>query len=314
MALAALQYGILTADDTRYCGGKFRLPGVSRPWRDFKPEGHGHINLRHAIEQSCDVYFYGVADVLGIDRIHDLLDQFGFGRPTGLDIGGERTGTLPSTDWKRKYFKVPEQRKWYPGDTISVGIGQGYLNATPIQLAHAVSVIATRGHSYQPRLVRAIRNSVSGTVQELPTRAEPEVVLKDPSYWQAVVEGMALVTKGAHGSARNASSTAQYDLAGKTGTAQAIGVSQYENIKAVTKTLDDRTRDHGWFIAFAPVDQPKIAVAVFVENGGQGGSAAAPVARRMLDTYLLTPEALKEQDAKGKSPGIVISTAPGDGE
>jgi penicillin-binding protein 2 len=162
--------------------------------------------------------------------------------------------------------------------------------------------------------VRAVRNSVSGEVHELPIRQEPQVVLKDPSYWQSVVDGMAMVTKGAHGTARAASSTAQYDFAGKTGTAQAVGVSQYENIKAVTKTLDDRTRDHGWFIAFAPVVQPKIAVAVFVENGGQGGSAAAPVARRMLDTYLLTPEALKEQDAKGKSPGITITTKSGDGE
>lgn len=314
MALAALQYGIVSDDDTRFCGGKFRLPNVSRPWRDFKPEGHGHIALRPAIEQSCDVYFYGVADVLGIDRIHDLLEPFGFGKPVGIDIGGERTGTLPSTEWKRKSFRTAEQRKWYPGDTISVGIGQGYLNATPIQLAYATSVMATRGKRFEPRLVRAIRDASTGNVREFPIRPLPPLELKDPSYWQAVIEGMTLVTKGAHGTARGAAATAQYDFAGKTGTAQAIGISQHENIKAVTKTLDDRTRDHAWFIAFAPISEPRIAVAVIVENAGQGGSLAAPVARRMLDSYLLTPEALKEQDAKGRSPGITAAAKPGEGE
>jgi penicillin-binding protein 2 len=314
MALAALQYGIVTPDDTRFCGGKFRLPGVSRPWRDFKPEGHGHIDMRHAIEQSCDVYFYGVADVLGIDRIHALLDQFAFGRAVGIDIGGERTGTLPSTEWKRNSFKTPEARKWYPGETVNIGIGQGYLGVTPIQLAHAVGIIAMRGQNFEPRLVHAVRNSLTGEMHDIPTHPLPAVTLKDASYWQPVVDGMTAVTKGAHGTARGAFSTAQYDAAGKTGTAQAIGISQYENIKAVTKTLDDRTRDHAWFIAFAPVSQPKIAVAVIVENVGQGGSLAAPVARRLMDAFLLTPAALKEQDAKNRSPGITATSTEIGGE
>ena len=313
MALAALQYGVLTAQDTPFCGGTFRLPGVSRPWRDFRPEGHGYMDMRRAIEQSCDVYFYRVADLLGIDRIHDLLDQFGFGKAIGLDIGGEKSGVLPSTEWKAKSFRSTEQQRWYPGDTISVGIGQGYLTVTPFQLAHATSVIAMRGKSFKPRLVRAIRNSATGKVRDIPAVELPTVTLKDASYWRVVIEGMTMVTKGEHGTARGSSATAQYVIAGKTGTAQAVGVSQYENIKAVTKTLEERKRDHGWFVAFAPVEQPRIAVAVIVENGGQGGSAAAPVARRIFDAYLLTPEALAEQDRLGKSPGIAM-TATGSGE
>jgi penicillin-binding protein 2 len=311
MALAALQYGVMTPDNTNYCGGKFRLPGVARPWRDFKPEGHGYIDMRHAIEQSCDVYFYHVADVLGIDRIHDLLEQFGLGQPVGLDISGEKSGILPSTDWKRRAFRNPADQKWYPGETINVGIGQGYLSVTPIQLAQATAVLAARGKSYRPRLVRAVRKSINDEMLQPPPVELPPVKIANPAYWQVVIEGMLAVTKGSRGTARGAFATAQYDVAGKTGTAQAIGISQYENIKAVTKTLGDRTRDHGWFIAFAPVDQPKIAVAVIVENGGQGGSAAGPVARRIFDTYLLTADQLKEQDQKGRSPGITVS---GEGE
>jgi penicillin-binding protein 2 len=313
MALAALQYGVVAAEDTPYCGGAFRLPGVSRPWRDFKPEGHGRIDMRHAIEQSCDVYFYRVADLLGVDRIHDLLAQFGFGKPTGIDISGEKSGILPSTEWKRRAFKNPADQKWFPGDTISVGIGQGYLSVTPMQLAHATAVMASRGKNFQPRLVHAIRNSVSNVTRELPPTQLPSAKVDNPAYWQVVIEGMTAVTKGAHGTARGSFSNAQYDAAGKTGTAQAIGISQFENIKAATKNLGERTRDHAWFIAFAPVENPRIAVAVIVENAGQGGLAAAPVARRVFDTYLLSAEALKEQDRLGRSPGIVV-TAQGEGE
>jgi len=309
MALAALHYGVLGPDDARYCGGSFRLPGASHVWRDFKPQGHGYIEMRHAIEQSCDVYFYGVADLLGIDRIHDFLDPFGFGRIVGLDIGGEKTGDLPSPEWKHKRFKTAE--KWYPGETINVGVGQGYLTVTPLQLAYAVSAIATRGQRFEPRVVRAVRDSATGEIRQLPARPLPPLALKDPSYWQVIVDGMTAVTQGAHGTARGASITAQYVFAGKTGTAQVFSVSQHENIKAVTKTLEEHLRDHAWFIAFAPVEQPKIAVAVIVENGGQGGSAAAPVARRIFDAYLLSPEALKEQDSKGKSPGISLTDSEG---
>lgn len=313
MALAALNYGVVTADDARFCGGGFRLRGAGRVWRDFKPEGHGYISLRHAIEQSCDVYFYGVADLLGIDRISELLDHFGFGKATEIDIGGERTGILPSRDWKRRAFKDPEQHNWYPGDTVNIGIGQGYLTVTPMQLAHATAVIAARGKRYQPRLVQAIRSPQNGAIRKIDPVALPPVNLK-PAHWDAVIEGMHWVTKGAHGTARGSAATAQYEFAGKTGTAQAVSISQSVNIKAATKTLSERQRDHAWFMAFAPVSEPKLAVAVIVENGGQGGSAAAPVARRIFDAYLLSPEALKEQDAKGRSPGLTAAAPVGAGE
>jgi len=309
MALAALQYGIVTADEPRYCRGNFRLPNVSRPWRDFKPQGHGYIDLRHAIEESCDVYFYGTADLMGIDRIHDCLSPFGFGRQLGIDIGGERVGTLPSTEWKRTSFRQPDQKRWYPGDTIHVGIGQGYMSATPLQLAYATGIIATRGKRFQPRLVRAVRDSTTGVSREIPVRPLESVTVKDPSYWTAVIEGMTQVTKGARGTARASATTAQYTFAGKTGTAQVVSVSSTVNIKEVTKNVSELRREHAWFIAFAPAENPTIAVAVILENGGTGGSVAAPVARRMFDAYLLTPEAVREQDLKGRSPGIVISAS-----
>jgi penicillin-binding protein 2 len=311
MALAALHFGVVTDESSRFCGGLFRLKGVSRPWRDFKPEGHGHISLRRAIEQSCDVYFYGVADALGIDRIHDFLEPFGLGRALGLDIGGEKSGILPSTAWKSKAFRRTEDQRWYPGETVNVGIGQGYMTITPFQLAYAAGVIGTRGQRFQPRVVRGIRDAVSGEVKNI--APQPLSAIKvDPAYWQAVIEGMALVTKGAGGTARVASATAQYDIAGKTGTAQVVSVSQSVNIKAITKTATERQREHSWFIAFAPVAEPKIAVAVIVENGGTGGSAAAPVARRVMDTYLLSPQALQEQDSKGRSPGIIVTSTGAD--
>jgi penicillin-binding protein 2 len=305
MSLAALNYGIVTEGSTRYCGGAFRLPGVARPWRDFNERGHGYLSLRSAIEQSCDVYFYGVADALGIERIHDYLEPFGFGRAVGLDIGGEKIGILPNTEWKRRYFKQP----WYPGETVNVGVGQGYLTVTPLQLAYGVSIIATRGQRFEPRLVRAVRDPTTGKISELPSRPQTPITVKDPSYWQIVTDGMVDVTRGSHGTARASGMSAQYTIAGKTGTAQVITVSSRENIKAATAKFTERQRDHGWFIGFAPSEKPTIALAVIVENGGQGGRAAAPVARRMLDAYLLSPEALKEQDAKGKSPGITTTDA-----
>lgn len=300
MSLAALNFGIVTENSTRFCGGTFRLSPGGRPWRDFNERGHGHISLRGAIEQSCDVYFYGVADLLGIERIHDYLEPFGFGRAVGLDIGGEKTGILPNTEWKQRYFKQP----WYPGETVNVGVGQGYLTVTPLQLAYGVSAIATHGKRFEPRLVRAVKDSATGELRELPTRPLPPITVKDPSYWDIVHDGMVDVAHGAHGTARASGMTAQYKMAGKTGTAQVVTVSSSQNIKAVTKAFTERQRDHAWFIAYAPADNPTIAVAVIVENGVQGGRAAAPVARRMFDAYLLTPEQLKEQDAKGKSPGI----------
>lgn len=301
MALAALEAGIVTPHETRFCRGIWRMPGGrDRPRRDWKREGHGTVDMRKAIATSCDVYFYDIANVMGIDRIHDFLYQFGLGQHTGIDIPGERDGILPSTDWKRRAFKRPEAKIWYPGDTISVGIGQGYMTTTPLQLAHATATLAARGKRFQPRLVRAIRSARTGEVRELPPVALSDAKTKDPLAWDFAVGGMYDVTNASYGTARAAAAGATYKMAGKSGTAQVFTVAANERMRKAGE-LAEHLRDHALFVAFAPADDPKLAVAVVIENAPGGGSAyAAPVARRILDVYLLTPEELAEQEANRK--------------
>jgi penicillin-binding protein 2 len=248
-----------------------------------------------AIKVSCDVYFYSLANQLGVDRIHDYLSEFGFGQLTGIDIDGELSATLPSTAWKREYFKRKEAQQWYAGDTISVGIGQGYLTVTPLQLAHAVATLSKRGQGYQPRLIHAVRNTITGEVKEVsPIPLEP-VKVRDPSSWDAVIQGMEEVVKTG-GTAAVAFNGAPYAVAAKTGTAQVHGLAVGEKYNAAQ--LAERLRDNALFIAFAPAENPRVAVGVVVENGGHGGTAAAPIARRIFDLMLLTPEQLAAQEAK----------------
>jgi penicillin-binding protein 2 len=280
MALAGLEYGAIDPGATRYCHGYYQLPGSSHHYRDWKKEGHGPVDMRRAIAVSCDVYFYGLAELLGIDHVHDALSQLGFGAPTGIDIGGERPGLVPSAEWKARTYK----QTWYPGDTIIVGIGQGYLLATPLQLAHAVAVVAARGMNFRPRLVVGVRDAATGAVRKLPPVTLPAVELKDAKNWDVVVQGMEMVTE-AGGTAVVATRGAGYKIAAKTGTAQVFAIGQNE--KYDEKKVPERLRDHALFIAFAPADDPKLAVAVLVENGGHGASVAAPIARRVFDAYLL---------------------------
>jgi penicillin-binding protein 2 len=280
MALAGLEYGVISAEATRFCHGYFTLPGSRRPYHDWKKEGHGTVDMRKAIQVSCDVYFYGLAELLGIDRVHDAMTGLGFGKVTGIDVGGERPGLMPSPEWKRQTYK----QAWYPGDTVIIGIGQGYMLATPLQLAHAAAVVAARGRSFRPRLVTAVRDAATGAIRKLPPQAEPAVDLKDPKEWDVIIEGMERVTE-AGGTAVVAAHGAPYKIAGKTGTAQVFSLGLNEKYDA--KTVSERLRDHAWFIAFAPAEAPQLAVAVLVENGGHGSSAAAPVARRVFDAYLL---------------------------
>jgi penicillin-binding protein 2 len=280
MALAGLEYGAIDPNAVRPCHGYFTLPGSSHQYHDWKKTGHGAVDMRHAIATSCDVYFYGLAEALGIDKLHEAMTSLGFGKPTGVDVGGERPGLMPSQQWKMATYK----QQWYPGDTVIVGIGQGYLLATPIQLAHAAAVIAARGRSFQPRLVTAVRDAVTGQVTHLPPVAEPPLELKDPGMWDVVVQGMEMVTE-AGGTAVTATRGAPYRIAAKTGTAQVFSLAQGE--KYVAKNVAERLRDHALFIAFAPADNPKLAIAVLVENGGHGGDAAAPIARRVFDGFLL---------------------------
>jgi penicillin-binding protein 2 len=315
MALAALEYGIVTPESSRFCRGQYRMPGVSRPWRDWKPGGHGHVDMRKAIATSCDVYFYDIANQMGVDRIHDYLAQFGMGSLTGIDIPGEKNGLLPSTEWKKKAFRRKEAQMWFPGDTISIGIGQGYMTATPLQLAHFTATLAARGQRFEPRLVRAIRNVSTGKVTELPPAKLPSAHVNDPAAWDVAIGGMYDVANASYGTGRGATANALYKIAGKSGTAQVFTVAANEKMRKPGE-LAEHLRDHALFIAFAPAEAPRIAVSVVVENAPGGGSAfAAPIARRILDVYLLTPEQLAEQDAKRKpAPPVPATPLPGETE
>ena len=288
VALAALQHGVMTPKERVLCRGAFQLPGSSHRYRDWKRSGHGSVDMHMAIAVSCDVYFYSVSAQMGIDRMHDFLAQFGLGEKTGLDIGGERTGTLPSTQWKRSAFKKPALQTWFPGETVIAGIGQGYMLTTPLQLAHATAAIAMRGKRYAPRLVRAVRDGQTGELRELQPRELPAVEVADPAYWDVIIGGMVGVTNDPWGTARRSQLGAPYRIAGKTGTAQVFSIGQNE--KYDEKEISERLRDHALFVAFAPAEDPKIAVAVVVENGRSGSGTAAPIARKLFDAYLLPPE------------------------
>lgn len=293
MAMAGLYYNVIAPSTTNYCPGYFRLPGVARPWTDL--HAHGAVDMVQAIKVSCDVYFYNLANLMGIDRIHDYLSQFGFGQLTGIDIDGEMPAVLPSTAWKRDYFKRKEAQQWYAGDTISVGIGQGYLTVTPLQLAHAAATLSMHGKGFEPHLIHAIRNPVTGNIDEVPPVPIEPVKVRDNSNWDVVIQGMQEVVKPG-GTASVAFVGVPYTVAAKTGTAQVHGLAVGEKYNAAQ--LAERLRDNALFIAFAPVDHPRVAVAVVVENAGHGGTAAAPIARRIFDLMLLTPEQLAAQEAK----------------
>jgi penicillin-binding protein 2 len=283
LALAALQTEAMTADEERYCPGHFRLPGQTHRYRDWRPQGHGNVDMRGAIVQSCDVYFYHLAVAMGIDAMADGLRQFGFGAPVGLDINGEGSGVVPSREWKQKQFARREDQVWFPGETVITGIGQGYTLVTPIQLAHAGAAFAARGQRFAPRLMIGTENPLTREVVHMDPKALPSVAEQDPVHWDIVHEAMVGVTADPRGSARAPMQGTTYSVAGKTGTAQVIGIAQDERYRE--EDIDERHRDHGLFVAFAPADAPRIALGVVIENGGGGSRAAAPVARKIFDFY-----------------------------
>ena len=301
-AMAGLETGVVTPHDTRYCRGIWSSPGYGRARRDWQRRGHGSVDMRKAIATSCDVYFFDIARLMGIDRMAAFVGQFGLGAPTGIDIEGERVGILPSTEWKKKaYVKNKAFQVWFPGDTISVGIGQGQMLVTPIQLANAIATMAARGERYQPRLVRAIRDVTTGEVRELPPKKLPSVKVSSPEAWDYAIGGMVDVVNAPYGTARAVAVGAPYKIAGKSGTAQVFTVGINEKMRKNAE-LAEHLRDHALFVAFAPAEAPKIAVAVIVENAPRGGSAwAAPIARRILDAYLMTPDQFAEAEAKRKA-------------
>jgi penicillin-binding protein 2 len=281
VALGGLEAGVELAHSDTWCGGWFRLPGGKRRYRDWKTWGHGQVDLHKAITESCDVFFYQLAMELGIDRLHDALARFGFGVRTGIDLEGEVAGLNPSAEWKRR----ARGQVWFPGETLIAGIGQGYTLVTPLQLASAVATLSLRGVHMKPHVVDRLQNPVTG--EETVVAPEPlkPVKLRAPGEWDTVISAMEDVVQGKHGTARRIGVGAKYAIAGKTGTAQVFGVSQDEEYNA--DEIDKRLRDHALFIAFAPAEKPRIAVAVVVENGGSGSHAAAPVARNVMDHYLL---------------------------
>jgi penicillin-binding protein 2 len=288
IALAALENDITTPEAQRYCRGAFQLPGSSHRYRDWKRSGHGSVDMHRAIAVSCDVYFYGVSAEMGVQKMHDFLTGFGLGQKTGIDIAGERPGLVPSPDWKRKAFKKKELQTWFPGETVIAGIGQGYMLATPLQLAHVTATIAMRGERYAPRLVNRIRDADTGEIRAIEPRALPRVQVEDPSHWDVIIGGMVGVMNDAWGTARRSQLGAPYKIAGKTGTAQVFSVGQNE--KYDEKAVAERMRDHALFVAFAPADDPQLAVAVLVENGRSGSGTAAPIARKVFDAFLLPPD------------------------
>jgi penicillin-binding protein 2 len=299
VALAALELGVARPEARRVCRGAFQLPGSSHRYRDWKRSGHGSVDMHMAIAVSCDVYFYGVSAEMGIDRMHGFLSQFGFGQETGIDIAGERSGVLPSTEWKRKAFKRKDLQTWFPGETVIAGIGQGYMLTTPLQLAHVTAATAMRGQRFAPRLVRAVRDARTGELRELPPRALPPVQVSDPAYWDVIIGGMVGVMNDPWGTARRSQLGAPYRIAGKTGTAQVFSVGQNERYNE--KEISERMRDHALFVAFAPADDPQIAIAVVVENGRSGSGTAAPIARKVFDAFLLPPEQAAAQAATAEA-------------
>ncbi len=278
MALAGLELGLRKPSDSINDPGFFSLPNSSHQFRDWKRGGHGVVDLRRSISQSCDVYYYKLAVDMGVDRMHDYLAQFGLGEKTGIDLDGESSGLLPSRDWKQRRFKQP----WYPGETVIAGIGQGYHLTTPLQLAAAAAMLANGGVRIEPRLVQAVRDPLTHTWQPQPGGARAQLAIT-PKHLEVVREGMMDVMRPGGTAARSAAG-APYTIAGKTGTAQVVGIKQgarYDADRLARKHLD-----HALFIAYAPAENPTIAVAVMVENGGSGSGTAAPIARAVLDYYL----------------------------
>jgi penicillin-binding protein 2 len=293
MALAGLHFHTRTPEQTIVDNGVYYLPGSSRQYRDWKAGGHGIVNMFKAIQMSCDIYFYGLATELGIDNIFNFLSRFGFGQKTGIDLEGETSGLLPSQDWKMKRY----QQIWYPGDTVSVGIGQGYTLVTPMQLAFATATLANNGVAFRPHLVKEVRSSVDNQVRFI--AKDPLYDLGIPAAQLGLVRRAMVAVTQPGGTAVYAALGAPYQIAGKTGTAQVVAMKQGE--KYDPKKVEERLRDHGWFIAYAPAENPTIALAVLVENGGHGGGSAAPIARKVMDYYLLgkVPKPLTAAEVKG---------------
>jgi len=262
------------------CIGHYLLPNEERKYRDWKKTGHGLVDLNKSIEQSCDVYYYELSYRMGINRIYSFLHQFGFGEKTGVDLLGERSGLLPSREWKKR----TKNKIWFPGETLITGIGQGYMLTTPLQLASATSILSMRGQVYPPHLLSQIEIPGSDEKNKIDWPLRETFKLKREANWGHSIDGMVSVLHGLRGTARRSGIGLNFKMAGKTGTAQVFGIAQ--DAEYDEETIAKKLRDHALFIAFAPYKDPKIAVAVIAENGSHGSSVAAPIARKVVDEWV----------------------------
>ncbi len=278
--LAGLETSTITKTKKKFCRGYYLLPNEERRYRDWKKEGHGLMDMKAAITQSCDVYFYDLAYHMGIDKMSTFLAQFGFGEKTRVDSTGERPGLLPSREWKRQ----AQGMIWFPGETVITGIGQGAMLVTPLQLTNSTAALANKGTRYRPHLVRAIGSGQTDFVREISVEQAGEYKIKRKANWRHIHNSMVNVVHGLRGTAYRIREGLSYKVAGKTGTAQVFGIAQEEEYDE--ETVAKKLRDHALFISYAPADEPRIAVAVIVENGGHGSSVAAPIARKVMDAYL----------------------------
>ncbi len=278
MGLAGLENNIKHKHETLFCPGYYQLPGKSHKYRDWKKWGHGKVDLDIAITQSCDVYFYDLSLALGIDKISEFFQQFGFGQKTGIDLLGEKSGLLPSREWKRIY----REQAWFPGETLITGIGQGFTQVTPMQLARATATLANKGHVVTPYLAERIIEQGREIVIQ---RTEPSQIELKPANVQDIIDAMIHVVHSPRGTAKRIAKDLDFQIAGKTGTAQVYTVKQDEEYDE--KEIEFNQRDHALFIAFAPADNPRIAIAVIAEHGSHGSSVAAPIAAEVIKQYML---------------------------
>ena len=277
LALGALDMGIVDSEYYLPCEGEFKLPNYSRPFRDWA--AHGSVNAKRAIQASCDVYFYETAVEMGIERMSTFLKKFNLGEKTKLDLGNEKKGVVPNQEWKRNNFKSKENQNWYLGETVIAGIGQGYMLATPMQLAYATSIIANRGFAFKPHILKQINLKDSDEVLKTESERINHVMNIDDKYWDIVFDGMNAVVNEQRGTAYGVFPE-NSDIAGKTGTSQVFSMD-----KRSGDDVPEELRDHGLFIGFAPINNPEIVIAVLVENGGGGRVAAAPVAEKMFSKF-----------------------------
>ena len=280
VALAGLELNNITVKHSTFCPGYYKLNNYSRKFNDWKRSGHGQMDVIEAIAQSCDVFFYDLAFNMGIDQIHDSLSYFQFGKKTGIDLPGELGGILPSREWK----KINKEEPWYRGETLITGIGQGFMTASPLQLALATAAIANKGQLLTPQVMMHSQSKKGNIFEEQNLKAQ-QIPIKDIDNWELIIEAMKQTVYGKFGTAKRLNNKLQYSLAGKTGTAQVFGLDPEEEY--IAENIEEKLRDHALFTGFAPIENPQVAIAIIVENAGSGSSIAAPLARELLDEYFI---------------------------